>query len=450
MRNIQAGKFSLLAATLFLLSSADVAVGVDLEAFEFNDPDFTELSNATNSVNGGNNWSDNIVTSVVVGGEFFIGKDNLDFSTSHLQIDDINSATSGSRYIVAEFSGWNFVGNVVGEGEELRLAFLDDNTGSDGSTVTAEVRIDRNTTSEAIELRGVAVGVGSSSISNRATLNTTQSNAFTMVLELNKTSNTYEIFYKDGSSPSQSLGTGSVAPTRDGNSMRLVVNNNFGDDFSEFLSIDRIALTDGNPLTDLLTLEINRDTGLTKLINTSGATVSGVQSTSLTSDIGAIDGSAITSFSGTLTAGQEVTLSTGSGPWIKNPTEDLRFELDLGGGNLRSANVNFVGNDGERFALGDLNFDGDLTVADWTIFIAGAETDLSGLSIAEAYQSGDLDGDGANSIEDFGLFETAFDTVNGVGAFATMLASVPEPSSLLLVAMGIAFLTGRPQKTYRR
>ena len=455
---------------------------VDIEAFEFNDPDFTELSAAANSVNNGNNWSDNIASSAVASGAFFIGKDNNDFSTSHLQIDNITAAIGESRFIVAEMTSWNFVGSVVGEGEELRFAFLADDTGTDGSTVTAEVRIDRNTDNEAIELRGLAVGPGSNNIANRATLNTSQNVPFTMVLELNKQSNTYEIFYKDGSNPSQSLGTGNVAPGRDGNSLRMVVNNNFGTDFSEFLNLDRVALTDVNPLDDLLTLQVNRDSGVMTLINSSGAALAGLQSYSMTSATGALnsagwkpitdnydnsagpgDGSvdaddnwSISTTSkgelgeaadggngGSLAINQQVVLSQPGGSWIQTPNEDVRIELNFAGGVTRSANVDFIGNGGARFGVGDLNFDGILTVADWTIFIAGAETDLSSLSVAEAYQRGDLDGDGVNSIGDFGIFKTAYDEVNGAGAFAAMLATIPEPTTSLLVALAAACLAGR-------
>ena len=363
---------------------------VDFESFDFNEAFFTPLTGAVNTANPGNNWTvdANLTDSFADGaGNFRVGKFNDLFAPSHLQIDDV---TSGTRFIAVDVTSWEFIDSIVGEGEEIRFSFLDDTTGTSGSTVTAEVRVDRNTDTEAIELRGVAVGPGSSSISNRATLNTVQADPFTFVLELNKTSNTYEVFYKDGTNPSQSLGTGSVAPTRNGNSLRFVVNNNFGSTIDENFLIDRVAVTDTNPLTDLLTLEVNRISGETKLINTSGAAVNGVLSTTLSSDIDAIDPGGISSFSGDLAIGQEVVLSTGSGPWIKNPTEDLRFELNFTGGVTRSANVDFVGNDGERFEIGDLTFDGSLTVADWTIFIAGAETDLSGLSVAQAYQQGDL------------------------------------------------------------
>ena len=232
------------------------AFGVDFESFDFNDASFTELDSTVNTANPGNSWSTdiNVLTDSFTdgAGDYEIKKFNDAFAPNYLQIDDITSSTVGSRFIAVDMSGWEFFDSVPGEGEEIRFAFLNDDTGTSGSAVAAEVRVDRNTDTEAIELRGLAVGVGSSDISDRATLNTAQANPFTMVLELNKTSNTYEVFYKDGSNPSQSLGMGSVVPARDGNSIRFVVNNNFGSDINEFLSIDRVALTDTNPLTDLL------------------------------------------------------------------------------------------------------------------------------------------------------------------------------------------------------
>ncbi len=466
---------------------------VDLESFEFNDPFFTTLDLAVNTANPGNFWSvdfTDLTDSETDGaGNFRIAKFNDAFADNFLQIDNVDSSTVGSRYIVATMNGWNFRNNVPGEGEELRFAFLNDDTGNSGSTVAAEVRIDRNTDTEAIELRGLAVGAGSSNIADRATLATTQpaSSPFTMVLELNKTSNTYEVFWKDGTNPSQSLGIGQVSPGRDGNSVRMVVNNNFGSDLTEFLDIDRIAVTDTNPLTDLLTLEVDRISGETKLINTTGSALSGLEAISITSGVGALDASgwmpitdnydnsagpgngsvdadddwAITSSTtgvlseavqggngGSLSIGQEVVLSTITGsPWLQNPTEDLQVELLFSGGVTRTANVNFVGNGGERFEVGDLTFDGIITADDWTVFIAGSEADMTGLSTAERYQMGDLDGDGVNSFIDFGLFEAAFDAANGIGSLQLLIAGVPEPSSAILIALGAsAIASGRVRR----
>lgn len=490
MRKPRFKKLAFVLFALHLLCLATSALAVDIESFEFGDFNFTELDSAANTANPGNFWSTdiNVLTdSFVDTGEYVIKKFNDDFAPNYLQIDDVNSSTSGSRYIVVEVAGWDIRGFDAANAEQVRFAFLNDNSGTSGSSVTAQMQIARNTTTEAIELVGDAVGVGSTDLSTTATLSTTQTNPFTMVLELDKTSNTYEVFYKDGSNPSQSLGIGTLGEGRDGNSIRFAINNNFGSDLSEFFSIDRIALTDTNPLTDLLTLEVDRSTGTMKLVNSTGAPITGLESYSITSSVGALDSggwkpitdnydnsagpgdgsvdsddnwsidSTTTSTlsesvdsgdGGTLGIGQEVdlSLSLSDGPWVQNPTEDIEMELMFAGGVVRRANVNFVGNGGEQLALGDMNFDGSITAGDWLIFFAGAETDLSGISEAQAYQAGDLNNDGVNDIFDFGIFKDAYEAENGSGSFALMLANIPEPSSLLLFGTGTLALILRRRK----
>ena len=100
---------------------------------------------------------------------------------------------------------------------------------------------------------------------------------------------------------------------------------------------------------------------------------------------------------------------------------------------------------------GDLNYDGVIDGLDWSTFIAAAETDLSGLSQIDAYMLGDLDGDGTNSGLDFVLFKEAFETANGIGSFAAMLAQVPEPASvqILTCAYFLSILRHRRQSTRR-
>ena len=94
----------------------------------------------------------------------------------------------------------------------------------------------------------------------------------------------------------------------------------------------------------------------------------------------------------------------------------------------------------DAFAVpADLNFDGVLDADDWLAFIAGSETDLSGLTEIEQYARGDLNGDGVNDIFDFALFKQDYVQTNGAAAFAALFQSVPEPASLCLaLACGIA------------
>lgn len=97
----------------------------------------------------------------------------------------------------------------------------------------------------------------------------------------------------------------------------------------------------------------------------------------------------------------------------------------------------------------DLNFDSQLDELDWQLFIAGAETDLSSLTPIDAYQAGDLDNDGVNSILDFGLFRDAFVATHGQAAFEALLAVVPEPTSAMLMISALAAILGRKPKEFR-
>jgi hypothetical protein len=216
---------------------------------------------------------------------------------------------------------------------------------------------------------------------------------------------------------------------------------------------------------------INRDTGAITLTNNTTAAVN-ITSLTINSPFGSIDPTALTPITGhydsigdgsvdgnnpwqivsaagnnltfnevttgdagTLGVGQQIVLSPGGG-WLRSPTEDLGVSLLVNGSPL-SASISYAGNNGQSFTRSDLNFDGDLTADDWTVFIAGAYADLSSLSKAEAYQLGDLNADHANNFADFRLFKADYDAVNGIGAFAAMSGSVPEPSAAFLVGFAV-------------
>jgi endonuclease/exonuclease/phosphatase family metal-dependent hydrolase len=86
-------------------------------------------------------------------------------------------------------------------------------------------------------------------------------------------------------------------------------------------------------------------------------------------------------------------------------------------------------------SIADLSGDCHVGVEDWTQFRAGQQVNLIGLTHAQAYAMGDLNGDFRNDHADFVIFKTAFDASNGAGSFVAMLTSVPEPSASLLVVI---------------
>jgi hypothetical protein len=59
---------------------------------------------------------------------------------------------------------------------------------------------------------------------------------------------------------------------------------------------------------------------------------------------------------------------------------------------------------------------------------------------------GDLNGDRKSDHADFAQFKTIYDLANGVGAFAAMVASVPEPSSFSLIAAAGCLLATRRRR----
>ncbi len=205
----------------------------------------------------------------VQNGSFRVQKDNDNFGTNYLQIDNI---TTGTVWMVAEMDGWSF-SSLVGPGEfdssqpeEIRFAFLNNDTGNSGSTITSQFEIERNA-GGGVELNGQALGSGTNIAPFALNLNQTQ--PFTIVMELDQTANSYEIFIDDGGAGFSSIGTGAVDPSRDANSIRFVANNNFSGT-GEFFDIDRFYITDTNPImqpTDLLKLEINTVTGATRIYN---------------------------------------------------------------------------------------------------------------------------------------------------------------------------------------
>ena len=117
--------------------------------------------------------------------------------------------------------------------------------------------------------------------------------------------------------------------------------------------------------------------------------------------------------------------------------EDLVLSITLADGGTVAGTVEYVGNGGAAFSRSDLNFDGELTLADWSVFRSFNLTNLAGLSDAEQYGRGDLNGDGQNNFGDFRLFEADYDAVHGGGALAAAV-SVPEPSGLLLCCLALA------------
>lgn len=223
---------------------------------------------------------------------------------------------------------------------------------------------------------------------------------------------------------------------------------------------------------------VDRNTGAMQFSNQTGAPIS-IRGYSIASAAGALDGSQLTPVAGRLDAppvgdgsidpvndwqisspanshalfseastggatslgvGQWFELSPADG-WIRSIYEDLDLRLTLADGSIVDATVLYTGNGGETFDRSDLNFDGLLTQADWNVFRAYHLQSMVGLSIAQSYGRGDLDGDGDNDFADFRLFQADYTAANGAAAFAQLL-TVPEPGGVILACLAAIFLSG--------
>lgn len=131
--------------------------------------------------------------------------------------------------------------------------------------------------------------------------------------------------------------------------------------------------------------------------------------------------------------GSEINLGNA---WVSSPFQDLDgIVLVNHGGQIEAVRPIF-----EYFGshtLGDLTSDGMVNADDWAAFKSGQNVVEEGMSLVEAYQLGDMDADFDHDLNDFRLFQDAFDDANGSGAFAAMVSGVPEPTSVVLAGLAL-------------
>ena len=142
------------------------------------------------------------------------------------------------------------------------------------------------------------------------------------------------------------------------------------------------------------------------------------------------------------------TASRGIGtPWIKTPFEDLVFGFTLGDGTTGFGQVQYTGHGGVAFGRSDLNGDGSVNLADWSLFVPNSFKSFASDTMVAAYRKGDLDGDKDSDYADFLLFKSDFIAANGAAAFATLEGAVPEPSSFALAALTLLMVRLRLRRT---
>ncbi len=132
--------------------------------------------------------------------------------------------------------------------------------------------------------------------------------------------------------------------------------------------------------------------------------------------------------------------------WSRTPlTPDVAFTYTLNGGTLTTGIVEYTGTTPIR---SDLNGDGVLTVADWSLFVPQHGKAFTGELGVAAYLKGDLDADLDNDYADFLLFKGDYTAANGASAFA-VLTAVPEPTSVLIVGVASLALVALRRRAVR-
>lgn len=98
------------------------------------------------------------------------------------------------------------------------------------------------------------------------------------------------------------------------------------------------------------------------------------------------------------------------------------------------------------FPPGDFDKDTDVDLTDYLTLSTHLLTDVSGLTSDQSYLLGDMTKDSIIDGNDFCSFEFAFDDANGVGAFAAMQRSIPEPTGAWLVSFAGAAVVRRRRR----
>jgi hypothetical protein len=470
------------------LAGAPAAAAL-LADFEFNEPLGTTLEHATNSASPTSRWSvsENLLPTFTSAGTLRIQKVNDAFAPNYLQIVNVDS---GQAWLVAELAGWS-LSSLVGprefdttQREDLRLGFLNDDTGTHGTATTAAFEFRRRGDGSFVLVGTQSSTQAGENIAEVASLPLNQNTQFTVVLQLDKDRDRYAVYYRSEGEPFHVLGTAPVDPARDGNSLRLAVNNSWGGT-GEFISIDRIYVSDTSPVTDVatLTLELDAQTGEATLVNDSDqvfdidwyqvASTSGGLLTDAWQPLGsrlldAVDGPDPGTGAGDgagesweplplsspFQLGESFTLGSSVfvpgrreslGPlWEQQtPSEDLRLSFRRTGGSRIDGLVRTT----RGGARADFDNDGDIDGGDflnWQRHL-GQQGRLP-------YSPGDATGDGTVDAVDLAAWETRWGEIGGAANPAAALASLrgpitlPEPESgiLLTVVAGAGARTCRP------
>lgn len=157
-------------------------------------------------------------------------------------------------------------------------------------------------------------------------------------------------------------------------------------------------------------------------------------------------------FARTFSLGFDVNFTGAFTPEVTTPPMDVSTLYGATGWATEPSRIFFGGDDGmvvKNFQVtvsgpavkdGDFNSDNAINAADWVIFRTNQHANLSALTLQQAFFLGDLNSDKKNDHADFNIFKQLYDVTNGAGAFAAMVASVPEPTGFAMAGVAATLL----------
>jgi hypothetical protein len=133
-----------------------------------------------------------------------------------------------------------------------------------------------------------------------------------------------------------------------------------------------------------------------------------------------------------------------------NNSFEILIDLNEPSAAKRHADGRFV-RPGDFYPLlpGDLDFDQLITLGDWSLFREGANSSLAGLPDNERYILGDLNFDGRHSPADFLIFRAAYEDFHGIGSASELGAGVPEPTACAMAIVALSCLIVQAYRSRR-
>lgn len=233
---------SLLISTLAVLAPAGADV---LYEWNFDDPIGTSLSETISSGEVEAQWNLDFDDSVTNGdGQLVVRRTPDGVANAFVTISpEAERAIKDEIWMQVEIDGWEFSGKSASETMRLGVAHITD---EERPHVLAQITLER-TGSNQVSISAESFGEGSVSMPALPIFGSELTEPVTLVLHINKESDTFTLHYQMGEGPYLYLGEGTTSPEREIRFLRLGFSGYFNAS-SERFAINRIAYLSHDPM----------------------------------------------------------------------------------------------------------------------------------------------------------------------------------------------------------